>query len=124
MVKTAILAGSAFLLTACTTLPTAFPPEAQAITANALQERLSGKAFQAQLAGGMQWAIQYGADGRMSMRAGKGADKGRWRTEDNKVCVDFEGSFPSGCSEMRADPRRLYLQRASTREVVILTPRP
>lgn len=124
MMKTGILAGSVLLLAACTTLPSAFPPEAQAITAKALQERLAGKTYRTQLAGGMQWEMQYGADGHMSMSTGKAADKGRWRTEDNRLCVDFEGKFPSGCSEMRADTARLYLKRSSTGEVVVLTPKP
>lgn len=124
MMKTGILAGSVLFLAACTTVPSAFPPEAQAVKAKVLHERLSGKTYRAQLAGGMQWEMQYGADGYMSMSAGKATDKGRWRTEDNRLCVDFEGSFPSGCSEMRADSVRLYLKRLSTGEVVVLTPKP
>lgn len=115
--------GCALILCACATA--SFPPEAQPISAKALQERLSGKHFTARMANGLDWQIRYEADGLMNMVVSNGtADKGRWRTEDNRLCVDFEGKFPSGCSEMRADAGRLYLQRSSTGEIVVLTPRP
>ncbi len=79
----------------------------------------------ARMANGVGWLMRYEIDGRINMEVSNGtADKGRWRAEDNRLCVDFEGKFPSGCSEMRADASRLYLKRGSTGEAVALTPKP
>ncbi len=120
-----IVTAAVCVLTACATAPPGFPPVAQPITAKALHERLVGKNYLGQTAKGQGWDIHYAADGRLQMRVSSGeSDQGRWRTEDNRLCVDFEGKFPSGCSEMRADTGRLYLQRVSTGEIVVLTPKP
>jgi hypothetical protein len=117
VIGTALLIG----LTACAS----FPADSQDITAPALQSRLAGKTYTARTANGVGWETRYEADGRMNMRLSNGStDQGRWRTEDNRLCIDFEGQFPSGCSEMRADAQRLYLKRGSTGEIVALTPKP
>lgn len=111
------------VLAGCAT-PT-FAPEAQPVTAKALQERLAGKTYTARIANGIGWEMRYEPQGLMHMTVSNGtADRGRWRTEDNRLCVDFEGQFPSGCSEVRADASWLYLQRGSTGEIVVLTPKP
>ncbi len=111
------------VLAGCAT-PT-FAPEAQPVTAKALQERLAGKTYTARIANGIGWEMRYEPQGLMHMTVSNGtADRGRWRTEDNRLCVDFEGKFPSGCSEVRADASWLYLQRGSTGEIVVLTPKP
>lgn len=108
-------------LTACASFPTG----SQDITAKDLQQRLAGKTYTARIANDVGWEMRYGTDGRMAMDVSNGtADKGRWRTEDNRLCVDFEGKFPSGCSEMRADAKQLYLKRHSTGEIVALTLKP
>lgn len=102
-----------------------FPSGSEGITAQALQSRLAGKTYTGRSANGIGWEMRYETDGRVQMRLSNGtADKGRWRTEDNRLCIDFEGPFPSGCSDMRADAQRLYLKRGSTGEIVVLTPRP
>lgn len=117
LIGTALLIG----LTACAS----FPSDAQDVTAPALQSRLAGKTYTARTANGVGWEMRYETDGRMQMTLSNGsADKGRWRTEDNRLCIDFEGPFPSGCSEMRADAQRLYLKRGATGEIVALTPKP
>ncbi|WP_310565668.1 hypothetical protein [Hydrogenophaga sp.] len=111
------------VLAGCAT-PT-FAPESQPVTGKALQERLAGKTYTARIANGIGWEMRYESQGLMHMTVSNGtADRGRWRTEDNRLCVDFEGKFPSGCSEMRADANRLYLKRGSTGEIVVLTPKP
>lgn len=115
------------LITACasTTLPAAFPAEALPIKASVLKERVSGRSYTGRMANGLGWDMKYAVDGRFNMRTSNGeADQGRWRTEDNRLCVDFEGKFPSGCSEVRADAKRLYLKRSSTGEVVALDAAP
>lgn len=126
MIKALITASASLcLLAACVTTPMSFPPEAQPISAAALQTRLAGKSYAGRLANGTGWTARYEANGRLQFNVSNGtSDKGRWQTEDNRLCVTFEGAFPSGCSEMRADAQRLYLQRSSTGEVVTLTPQP
>lgn len=102
-------------------LPKDFPAAATAVTAQSLKDKVSGRTYSARLANGIEWEMKYSPDGRFHMRTSNGeADQGRWRTEDNRLCVDFEGKFPSGCSEVRADVQRLYLKRGSTGEVVSL----
>ena len=120
--KTVPAALTALFLTACAAPSASFSPEAQPISAQALQQRLAGKTYTARTAKGQGWEMRYGSDGRMSMSVSDGSsDKGRWRTEDNRLCVDFEGKFPSGCSEIRVgSTTRLYLKRASIGEVVVL----
>jgi len=123
--KSIACANALVLLGACTSIPHTFAPEAQPITANALQERLAGKTYTATAASGIGWEMRYEASGRMQMTLSNGAaDGGRWRTEDSRLCTVFEGNFPSGCSEVRAGAKQLYLKRASTGEVVVLTPKP
>lgn len=111
------------VLVACVT-PPAFPPEVQPISAKELYERLAGSTYTARSANGIDWELRYEPDGRTHLSLSNGAtDSGRWRAEDNRFCVEFDGRFPSGCSEMRADPRKLYLKRSSTGEIVALKPK-
>lgn len=120
---TITIASCAMLLVACAS----YPPEAQPIAAKALQERLAGKAFVGSTRNGMGWEMRYGTDDRMSMDVSgsyAGSDKGRWRTEDSRLCIDYEGAFPSGCSEIRADAKHLYLKRERNGEIVKLTTKP
>jgi predicted small secreted protein len=102
-----------------------FPPDAQTLSAQALKDRLSGRSFTVRLASGGSADLDYGADGRYRIRLSSGeSDQGRWRAEDGRTCVTYEGRFPSGCSAVRATADRLYTQRASTGEVLLLIPRP
>jgi hypothetical protein len=120
-----LLAACAGALVGCATVSSSFPSDAAPVQADALKVRLSGQAFSGRLANGSEWDMRYAADGSMNMRTTNGADKGRWRTENNRLCVDFEGMFPSGCSEVRVgDAKRLYLKRSTTGEVVTLTAKP
>jgi len=120
-----VVLGALLGLGGCATPGAGFPSDAQPIAAQALHERLASRAFTARVAGGATWEIRYEANGRMQMTVSNGmADAGRWRTEDNRLCVDFDGKFPSGCSEVRADAKQLYLKRASNGEIVALTPKP
>jgi hypothetical protein len=124
-----VISGCCAIAAGCATTPSDvpknFPPDAQPVGAEALKERLSGRSFTARQANGFGWEIRYAADGRFSMWTNNGnSDRGRWRTEDSRVCLAFEGSFPSGCSVMRASPSRLYLKRGSTGEVMALEAKP
>jgi hypothetical protein len=104
---------------ATTSPPQDFPAEAKVIKAPALTDRLSGRAYTAHPSNGKVWKMNFGTDGRFNITTGEGqSDKGRWRVEDSRLCVEYEGQFPSGCSEMRAGDKMLYLKRSSTGEVV------
>lgn len=106
-------------------IPKEFPLDARPVGAQALKERLSGRGFIARQANGMGWDMNYAADGHFAMRLSNGqTDQGRWRAEDNRVCIEFEGRFPSGCSEMRLSATRLYLKRGLTGEVVAFDTKP
>lgn len=112
-------------LGACATPGNSFAPETQPIPAKALQERLTGRTYTARVASGVGWEMRYEANGRMQMTMSNGtADGGRRRTEDGRLCIEFDGSFSSGCSEVRADAKRLYLKRVSSGEVVVLNAAP
>lgn len=98
----------------------AFPADAQELTAAALDERVRGNLFTATLPDGIGWRVDYKASGYVFVDVSNGArDSGKWRTEDGKICTDYRGRFPSGCSEMRGGPSgTLYLKRNSTGEIV------
>lgn len=96
-----------------------FPPEAQPIVAQALKDRLSGRVFKARLHDHTGWRLQFKGDFVFVNISSGASDSGRWRTEDGRLCVDYQ-RFPSGCSDIRASDSRLFLQRASTGEVVAL----
>jgi hypothetical protein len=102
-----------------------FPPDATPIGAQALKDRLSGRSFTVRLAGGGAADLNYGADGRYSIRLSSGeSDQGSWRTEESRVCVTYKGHFPSGCAQVHATADRLYSKRANTGEVLLMIPRP
>lgn len=99
--------------------PTEFPPEAQPILAQALKDRLHGRVFKARLHDRSGWRLQFKGDFVFVNISSGASDTGRWRTEDGRLCVDYQ-RFPSGCSDIRASDSMIFLQRASTREVVAL----
>lgn len=102
--------------------PTEFPSEAQAIAAQALKDRLSGRVFKARLHDQTGWRLQFKGD-YIYLNISTGAsDSGRWHTEDGQLCVEYQQRFPSGCSVIRASDSVIYLQRGSTGEVVVLSP--
>ena len=102
-------------------VPMVYPEEAQPLTASQLDERLRGHVFTATLADGTGWRIDYKASGYAFANISNGAsDSGKWRTEDSKMCIDYRGRFPAGCSEIRASAQALYLKRDSTGEIVTL----
>lgn len=102
-------------------VPMAFPEDAQLLTASQLDERLRGHVFTATLADGTGWRLDYKATGYAFANISNGAsDSGKWRAEDGKMCIDYRGRFPAGCSEIRASAQALYLKRGSTGEIVTL----
>ena len=99
-------------------LPTDFPADAVAFSAEALQARLAGKVFRVTRPDGNHWRVQFKDNGYFFVNTHNGfADDGRWRTEGSSVCIDPRRS-QAGCSEMRAAGEQLYLKRAANGEVV------
>lgn len=103
------------------TMAAEFPPEAEPIVAQALKSHLAGRVFKARLYDHTGWRLQFKGDFIFVNISSGASDSGRWRTEDGRLCVDYQ-RFPSGCSDIRASDSRIYLKRASTGEVVTLIP--
>jgi len=102
--------------------PTEFPPEAQPLAGQALEQRLTGKVYTAKVFTGVKWRLQFRGEYLYVNLSSGPNDTGRWRIDGTRMCVEYQNRFPSGCSEMRASPDRLYLKRASDGEVVELQP--
>lgn len=102
-----------------------FPPDARALNAAELSERLNGHIWDARLADGSTWRMDFkSTSGYVFMDTSRGQrDTGKWRAEDGRVCFEFR-RFPSGCSEWRDAAGQLYLKRSTTGEVVPLQKRP
>lgn len=100
---------------------TEFPADVALLTAEALRERLGGKVFDARLADGTGWRIDYKSTGYVFFDTTKGfRDDGRWHTDASRVCIELR-KVAGGCSEMREKDGRLYMKRSSTGEVLVLT---
>ena len=105
-----------------TPMPTEFPPDATALTAAELKERLADKVFSVQLANGGSWRLDYRANGHFFVNVGGGGNaSGPWRTEDGKLCSQVRGS-DAACNEVRQRGELLYLKRTSG-EVVTMIPK-
>ncbi len=71
---------------------------------------------------GPSWRLQFNGNGYAFINLGNGAsDKGRWRIEDGRLCIDWD-RFNSGCSEVRLQNETIYLKRGTTGEVVMMKP--
>ena len=120
----ALLLGSVAAVSAQTApatpnFPTEFPADAMTLAPQALQQRLDGKVYTAELANGTGWRAEYrGQYVFVNLNTGP-SDKGKWRVEGSQVCTEY-GRFPSGCVEMRASATRVYYKRTGTGEVVAM----
>jgi hypothetical protein len=99
---------------------TEFPAAASMPTAQELADKLSGKVWRAPFANGA--AARYDFRGQyLFVNLSSGAsDNGRWRAEDGRMCVEFRGRFPSGCTEVRLHGGKPVFQRAATGELVTM----
>ena len=100
--------------------PTEFPSDAQALTAEALQQRLSGKVFNVKTAAGATWRLQYQASGNFYINVGNFSDSGKWRVEGSQLCSEPQKT-KAACNEMRLASDTLYLKRDSG-EIIKLEP--
>lgn len=102
-------------------VPQAFPEGVTVPTASALKAALAGRVFRATYANGAAVRYEYRGD-YLYVNTAQWRDSGTWRVEDGKMCVDFRGTFPSGCAEARMLGDALWFKRATTGEVVQLVP--
>ncbi len=98
-----------------------FPPDAQTLSPQALQERLNGKKFNSRYANGMMATINYGADQALQLEMSTGLSaQGTWRVDGSQICMQFQAGPPSGCSESKATATHIYLRRYTNQEVIQL----
>ena len=100
--------------------PTEFPAEAEAVTADALRDRIAGKVYDVKTFDGATWRLQYKPNGYAFIDTSKGLrDSGKWRIEGSKLCSEWQRT-PSGCSEARVKGNTVYVKRVANGEVVAL----
>ena len=88
-------------------MPRDYPPDAQPVSAQALNELVRGQVWLARLANGSTWRMDFNSNGYVFLDVSTGGrDTARWRTEDSRICLDFRGNFPSGCAEYRLAGRQ------------------
>jgi hypothetical protein len=85
-----------------------------------LTDQLSDKVWRAPFANGSSARYEFRGPYLYVDFSTGGRDNGRWRTEDGRLCVDFRGSFPSGCAEVRLHEGKPVFRRAVTGELVTL----
>ena len=118
----ALLATTAGALAQAPAVPAEFPAGAQPLTAEALQQRLSGKEFQVPLADGSWWRLQFLSGGNWAITTNRGhKNDGTWRVDGSQMCSEPKKARAS-CNEMRLLGDTLYLKRDSG-EVVKFDPR-
>jgi hypothetical protein len=100
------------------TVPTEFPEGAKALAPEALKAMVSGKTFNAKLADGTPWRLQYTASGYIYVNAGSFSGSGKWHVEGTNLC-NVSTQIPTACNEMQAKDGVLYMKR-STGEIVKL----
>ncbi|MDP2771386.1 MAG: hypothetical protein Q8O81_16315 [Giesbergeria sp.] len=100
---------------------TEFPADTQPLNRKAIEERLSGQVYTGTNAAGIQWRAEYKDSGYVFLNIANGArDSGTWRAEEGRVCIEYRGTFPSGCSELRANSEALYAKRDNSAAVIVM----
>ena len=103
--------------------PAEFPPAAQALTGDALRQKLDGRVYAATAANGRAWRLEYTRSGYMFVDVEPTfKDSGPYRVEGSQVCVTMQRTGAS-CSEYRVEGETVYLKRTSNGEVLTLRPR-
>lgn len=103
-----------------TASPPEFPAEAQAITPEAMKERLAGKKFTSRYSNGMTVTLHYSADQALQLDMSTGLSaRGTWRVDGAQICMQFQNA-PSGCGESKATATQIYFRRYTNQEVIQL----
>jgi hypothetical protein len=99
-----------------------FPAHASTPSARELADKLADKVWRAQFANGSSGRYDFRGQYLYVDLSTGGRDNGPWRTEDGRLCAEFRGRFPSGCSEARFHQGQLIIRRASSGELVTMQP--
>ena len=100
--------------------PTDFPPEAVALSADAVAKKVTSKTFDTQLHNGPRVRLEYKANGYLFVNAPGYQNSGPWRAEDGRICSRMKNADAS-CNEVRELGGKIYLKRDNG-EVIALTP--
>ncbi len=101
-------------------LPTEFPPDATALSGDALGERVKGKVFNAKPVQGPSWKLEYRANGYVFLETSSGyRDTGTWSIDGEKLCGHWQ-KLGSSCSLARVKGDVVYIKRVSNGEVVAM----
>ncbi len=97
-----------------------FLPDAKILSAEALQQRLTGNTFHVERADGNHWRLQYQGSGYYFINTSRGYnDSGKWRVEGSKVCTEPQKTAAS-CNETRLLGESLYIKREVNGEIIKL----
>jgi hypothetical protein len=100
--------------------PTEFPPDAVALSADAVAKKISSKTFETQLRDGTRVRLEYKGNGYVFLNAPGYAYSGPWRAEESRICSHMRNSAAS-CNDVRELGQTLYLKRDNG-EVIALNP--
>ena len=98
-----------------------FPADTQALAADGVTRKISGKTFDWQMKNGTKVRLEYKSNGYVFVNAPGYANSGPWRVEESRICSHMRGAAAS-CNEVREQGQRLYLKRDNG-EVIALDPR-
>ncbi|MBC5781372.1 hypothetical protein H8N03_00360 [Ramlibacter sp. USB13] len=98
-----------------------FPPDATVPPAAAVQQHLTDRNFEAKVANGNVWRLDYKSNGYFYITVGAYTDSGKWKTEDGRLCHAPQKSN-GGCNDVRLSGGTLFMQRDNG-EVIRLVPR-
>lgn len=97
------------------TNPTEFPADATTLSADELRAQLISGVYDAKLANGDTWRLEYKDNGYYFVNTGSGYnDSGTWSIVDGKLCGKRTKS-EFGCTEIRAqvEKKTLHMKRAN-----------
>lgn len=107
-------------LPALAQMPTEFPAEATAITAELFAERAAGKSFRGVRADGVDARMDFAKDGTVVMYSRGNSVRGTWRVDGDKLCTDLVRATAT-CNDVRLHGDVLFYKRVANNEVLKLT---
>lgn len=121
MVFIRCLIGLALPLALATAQAQEFPQESTSPTNEDIQKYLENRVFDAKIADGTRWRLEYKSSGYFFIDTSRGFNSsGKWQVEDGKLCGQLKGRDRT-CNEVRMHMGFLHYKR-DTGEIVQLTP--
>lgn len=103
-------------------VPTEFPPDAEAVTAQTFTDQIAGRSFAGVRADGTDWRLDISKDGGLAWFSKGRSRLGKWRFEGGLFCQDMRFEAPS-CNELRIRGNTIFYKRNTSSEVVAMTSR-